>query len=517
MSSGQAAASTYFVSPSGNDNNNGSQSSPFKTFEKSISVLNPGDELKLNPGIYNEQLRLNKSGNANNWITISTTSGRPVVNGNFNFQPLLITGDYIKVIGLEIQKGKNPGETDGYCADIDISSQNIILDNLDIHDCKGHGINIDGQNITMQNSKVYNTNLAFAHTGQSSMWGSGIKGHHGAENVTIKNNTVYNNYGEGIAMTRVVGSIIENNTAYDNFGVNIYIDNSPNSIVRNNFSYYTSNSEYYKDGKKGRCIELAEEHYTGWGAQMNNVEVYNNIATDCYYGITFFDGGQSGAAIKNINIHNNLLWNIDKTGTSIDPLPTQGTNQYYKNIVYSKRGVDIWTDLTSGINFNTNLWVSGEPGPNIANGSGDQYGQPEFFSSPSLTNPESYKLKTSSAAFQAGIGPFQSGFSSVIGASANVISSPTPTPTPTPSPSPTPTIEPSPTPIATPSPSVSPSPISCSEDINLDGVVNIKDYTILVTDFFSTNPINPRSDISGDNKINLLDYSLLSGRFFDNC
>jgi hypothetical protein len=491
LSTSQVSAETYFVSPSGNDSNNGSQSTPFKTFQKSISVLNPGDELKINPGTYTDRLFINKSGNNNNWITFSPVSGRPNINGNFNIEPLEVKGDYIKVIGLEIQKGEI------FCADVDISSQHVIFDDLKIHNCNGHGINIDGQNITFQNSEVYRTNLEFAHTGQSSGWGSGIKGHHGAKNLIIKNNVSYHNYGEGIAMTRVVGAIIENNTTYDNFAVNIYTDNSNDVIVRNNLSYHTNNNEYYnKDGEKGRCYELAEEYYSGWGAQMHHVQVYNNIGVGCRYGIAFFDGGQNGTAIKNISIHNNLFWNITRTGTSIDSLPTQGTNEFYKNIVYSSRGVDIWTDLSSGINFHTNLWVSGEPDVNIAKGSGDQHGQPEFISTPTLTNPESYKLKTSSAAFQAGIGPYQSGFSNVIGASSGLID---------------------PTPTITPSPSVSPSPTNCNEDINLDGTVNIKDYTILVGDFMSTNPIDPRSDINGDGKINLHDYSLLSAKFFDNC
>ncbi|NCN03838.1 MAG: hypothetical protein GW942_02065, partial [Candidatus Pacebacteria bacterium] len=396
---------------------------------------------------------------------------------------------------------------------------NIVIDDMKIHECKGHAISVYGQNVTIQNSDVYRSNLAFYEGNYVGGWGSGIKGHVDAKNVTVKNNKVYENFGEGIAMTRVVGSVIENNTTYDNYAVNIYIDNSPNSIVRNNFSYYTNNTMFYIKGTKGRCYELAEEYYAGWGAQMSNIEVYNNIGVDCYYGITFFDGGQAGTQIKSVSIHNNLLWNIERTGTSIDPLPTQGTNGYYKNIVHSKRGVDIWTDLKSGMNFNTNLWVSGKPSVAIANGAGDQYGQPDFITTPSISNPNSYKLKTTSAAFQAGIGPFQSGFSTVIGASANAVPSPTPSPTVQPSPSPTPTVVPSPLVSPSPSPTLvpSPSPTSCSEDINLDGVVNIKDYTILVSDFFSTNPVNPRSDINGDSSVNLYDFSLLSAKFFSNC
>lgn len=109
--------------------------------------------------------------------------------------------------------------------------------------------------------------------------------------------------------------------------------------------------------------------------------------------------------------------------------------------------------------------VSGEPDLDIAKNSNDQYGQPEFISAPTLTNPNSYKLKSSSPTYQAGIGPFQDGFSNVIGASSTLIS-----------PSPSPTVDPSP----------STSPTTCSEDINLDRIVNILDYTIMAGDFFDT-------------------------------
>lgn len=129
LSASQANAATYFVSNSGNDNNTGSQSSPFKTFQKAISVLSPGDELKIFAGTYNQRIFINTSGNSNNWITISPVSGKPIINGNHNIEPLEVKGDYIKISGLEITKEEN------YCADVDISSQNVIFDNVNIHEC----------------------------------------------------------------------------------------------------------------------------------------------------------------------------------------------------------------------------------------------------------------------------------------------------------------------------------------------------------------------------------------------
>ena len=49
-----ASATTYYISPSGNDANNGSQTSPFKTLFKATSVAVSGDVIHLIKGTYTE-------------------------------------------------------------------------------------------------------------------------------------------------------------------------------------------------------------------------------------------------------------------------------------------------------------------------------------------------------------------------------------------------------------------------------------------------------------------------------
>ena len=59
---------TYYVSPSGSDTNNGTLSLPFQTVNKSVTVAKAGDTVLVQPGIYDQWVRLTNSG----------TSGKPI-------------------------------------------------------------------------------------------------------------------------------------------------------------------------------------------------------------------------------------------------------------------------------------------------------------------------------------------------------------------------------------------------------------------------------------------------------
>lgn len=57
----------------------------------------------------------------------------------------------------------------------------------------------------------------------------------------------------------------------------------------------------------------------------------------------------------------------------------------------------------------------------------------------------------------------------------------------------------------------------CRADIDMDGVVDLTDYSILVTQFLQSPPTNPRADLTGDNQVNLIDYTMLVTNFFKVC
>lgn len=59
--------------------------------------------------------------------------------------------------------------------------------------------------------------------------------------------------------------------------------------------------------------------------------------------------------------------------------------------------------------------------------------------------------------------------------------------------------------------------VNCSADINLDGFVDISDYSLLTSDFFKTSPANLRSDINIDGIVDITDYAILANNFFQTC
>jgi len=57
-----SAQINYYVSPSGNNSNSGSISSPWKTVQFAITIANSGDTLNLANGTFNEKINCTKSG-----------------------------------------------------------------------------------------------------------------------------------------------------------------------------------------------------------------------------------------------------------------------------------------------------------------------------------------------------------------------------------------------------------------------------------------------------------------------
>ncbi len=46
------APSVYYISPTGADNNPGSQAAPFQTIQHAADLVNPGDTVLVNDGVY---------------------------------------------------------------------------------------------------------------------------------------------------------------------------------------------------------------------------------------------------------------------------------------------------------------------------------------------------------------------------------------------------------------------------------------------------------------------------------
>ncbi len=389
------AASTYYVSLTGSDANSGASSAPFKTFAKAVSVLVPGDTLRIYAGTYTEQLKVSKSGVAGMLIAIKPVAGQAVIldGGTTRPTPLWASGSFLLLEGLEIKRSST--------ACVQVDGNNITLRSLVVHDCLQFGVRIKSQNVVLANSLIYATvteNLNGVQLVTGGTWNSAVRVGIGGKNVTIRNNSVYDNWGEGIAVTRGSFVNIYDNLVHDNFSQNIYIDNSYDVNIERNF-VYSLDPVYYRAGAPANCIAMADEVYTGWGAQLARIRIVNNIAAFCKIGIGYTyteltDGGMDTATIAH-----NTIWGNQVNAIRVLAGPRTGNSVIANNIIQQSSGSMTSIAPTTGITYKNNFWVN--PIRGIKSGPGDRTGEVRLASTPG-TLPESYRLSGSSPAIAGG-------------------------------------------------------------------------------------------------------------------
>ncbi len=105
----------HYVSISGNDNNTGTLSQPWRTITYAASQVQPGDTVYVRGGTYNEQVIIDSDGNADNWITFINYLGEtPIIDGSFldlSLDGLVRIGDanYIVFDGFYVTNSDNFG------------------------------------------------------------------------------------------------------------------------------------------------------------------------------------------------------------------------------------------------------------------------------------------------------------------------------------------------------------------------------------------------------------------------
>lgn len=285
----QAATSNVYVSTTGSGTAC-SQTSPC-SIATGAKNLGAGKTLVIKSGTYNTALQITKSG----------TAAQPIkVTGPAVIQSVVITGSYVEVSGLEVTGATQHGVT--------ISGKHVKLSDFSVHD-----------NV--------NENKSGSSCSGSGSWGSGLKVSYGGEDIQLSNGQVFHNCGEGLAVTRGVNVTITNVTSYDNFSANFYLDNSKQVTLQRSFAYCTSNTNYYRSGQPATGILIGEEYYSGWGGQLGNLTIVNNISYGCkglsFYGVSsnISNGGLVGALIAH-----NTIWNVYGGGKAIS-ISHQPANQ----------------------------------------------------------------------------------------------------------------------------------------------------------------------------------------------
>src|SRR5471030_1277443 len=78
----KADSTAYYVSSTnGDDNNNGSIDSPWKTIQKAANTVKSGEEVFVRGGTYKEKVKMKTSGAANAYITFKNFEGEtPIID-----------------------------------------------------------------------------------------------------------------------------------------------------------------------------------------------------------------------------------------------------------------------------------------------------------------------------------------------------------------------------------------------------------------------------------------------------
>jgi hypothetical protein len=318
----QVRAVDYFVATTGNDSNNGSQQSPWKTIKKGIESLRAGDNLYITAGIYHLAANVSPiynyseaqaSGTSQNPIKVTTYGGKVIIDGDENTGRFIyIDRDYWVVENLELRNFRTtilmiPG------------SYNVIRNNV-LHDMKldtglfsadsgtdigiklGHHLNnayTCGGNV-VENNRIYKIPLGegiyighagenYVHTCENNLisdniiyevW-EGIDSKINAQNNIYRGNEIYNFHHFGNLLTaiyvrkysRVVNNLIYNNPVYA-----IWIDGGTNSNLNN--EPMGMGNEFYHNTIVGNKVGIA--FFTVQNLKnnliMNNISAFNSQA-----------------------------------------------------------------------------------------------------------------------------------------------------------------------------------------------------------------------------------------------
>jgi hypothetical protein len=192
LCSGVAVAATYNVATTGNDSNNGSASSPWRTLGKAARMVAPGDTVLVAPGTYKERLKMAASGTASAPITFRNSSATQaaIIDGSgttgtdttlLKFQDT----SYIRVTGLTVKNGT------GWCVAVTGNSHHIELSQMDVSNCSSSGIWIYPSNSTPNYTVVRQSKIHENGAGGITVWASP------GGYFLIEDNEAYKNLGGG--------------------------------------------------------------------------------------------------------------------------------------------------------------------------------------------------------------------------------------------------------------------------------------------------------------------------------
>lgn len=224
---GRAASSSFYVdSVSGNDNNPGTQSSPWQSLTRANQqVLAPGDSLLLKRGSFwsGQYLQVSQSGTSAARIRVDAygTGLAPVISGASSC--VMVTGDYVTVRGLKLDNCSWAGIEFAEGATFGLAEFNTLTNNVaGAHVATGASDNTIQYNTIADNNKMnVLTPCPPSCSDDSGAWGVLLNG----DRNIVANNTIsgsdafsydFGRDGAAVEIFNGAANVIQRNKAIDN-------------------------------------------------------------------------------------------------------------------------------------------------------------------------------------------------------------------------------------------------------------------------------------------------------------
>lgn len=384
---------TYFVSPSGNDNNPGTKSQPFKTIQKAANIVNPGDIVEVRGGTYNESVNISRGGTQGQSVTFRNYNGETVwIDGNHKipFGPVALTVpkaapinagttrtntplvhikdcSYVVWDGIGVKRSYGRGIQ---AARLDAPCTNITIKNSTIDSNYGQSVSLwyveeaRVENCTINNGGCFAPYARSAGTPEFVNWPGSISCA-GAKSVTVTGCTISNNWGECILFDSNEhgsdGLQMDNNVIFDNFA-SVSFHAGKNVVFERNYIY---RSEEDKKAKFRRTpttgiVVVPTEKADMPDITTANIVIRNNIIVEPWHGITIRKGGATSRRIENVRIYNNTVVNSHPNGPGLIGFYSLSYSdiEFKNNIFYNSNGAPTDTSLgrAGDVNFSNNYW-----------------------------------------------------------------------------------------------------------------------------------------------------------------
>lgn len=321
----------YYVSPTGNDNNPGTQNRPWRTIQKAANTMLAGDTVIVQAGNYaSERVKVTRSGSSGAMITYQAL-GTVIMKG-FNIQANYITIRGFEIAHTDYERWKLENDSGVY-----IRGSNNVIESNTIHDASLEGIFIYGPPDEPNPSS----------------------------NNIIRNNWLYRN--EMVAIdVNGRNNLIEGNEIWDTvqchpalMAVEDYAADNPNHLPCPDYPELSSlDADGIRFFGQGHIIRKNSIHDILLGLPGINPAIgdYNgNPHIDC---VQTWSNSDYYEVAQNIIFEQNYFENLEK-GTEAFMLEGGANNLIIRNnIINAFRGVNVAPTGQHHLFIYNNLWIS---------------------------------------------------------------------------------------------------------------------------------------------------------------